>query len=332
MARTGGRTFWEIYNALPQETRSYVPQFTAVIYAMNYAPYHNLYPDADSMFTLPPADTVVLNRQVDFAALSHHLQIDPKQLLFLNPTIRQAVSPEQVPFALTLPAEAAARFRAERQCFLDSCVGTPLADGPIRGAKRLSKKGMLASHDGTSIRRMTHKVHKGETLFAVARRYNIAVADLRHWNHLRANRLHKGQHLVVYKSSPAQKPALPPASESVAKAPAVLVGPPAPDSATAQPTLAVATEKQSQAKQAIEEEEAESPVPKAKSVRIAPLPKATSNAKERLHRASRTHQVQPGDTLWNIARRYEGLTVQRLMRLNGLTDKTLKVGQKLIVG
>jgi membrane-bound lytic murein transglycosylase D len=59
------------------------------------------------------------------------------------------------------------------------------------------------------------------------------------------------------------------------------------------------------------------------------IAKTTNKAEKTWHR---THSVQEGDTLWNIARRYEGLTVQRLMKLNGLHDKTLKVGQKLIVG
>jgi len=40
--RSGKRTFWEIYPYLPRETRSYVPQFVAIVYAFNYAEEHNL--------------------------------------------------------------------------------------------------------------------------------------------------------------------------------------------------------------------------------------------------------------------------------------------------
>ncbi|HEX5001970.1 MAG TPA: transglycosylase SLT domain-containing protein [Bacteroidia bacterium] len=44
------------------------------------------------------------------------------------------------------------------------------------------------------------------------------------------------------------------------------------------------------------------------------------------------HMVQKGDTLWNIAQRYEGVTVEGIMELNKLHDgKGLKPGMKLKV-
>ena len=44
------------------------------------------------------------------------------------------------------------------------------------------------------------------------------------------------------------------------------------------------------------------------------------------------HSVQPGDTLWNISRRYEGITVEQIKKLNNLKGNELKPGQKLILG
>ncbi|RSK37185.1 LysM peptidoglycan-binding domain-containing protein [Hymenobacter metallilatus] len=43
------------------------------------------------------------------------------------------------------------------------------------------------------------------------------------------------------------------------------------------------------------------------------------------------HLVQPGDTLYNISRRYQGLTVEKLRELNHLQSDEVKPGQKLIV-
>lgn len=44
------------------------------------------------------------------------------------------------------------------------------------------------------------------------------------------------------------------------------------------------------------------------------------------------YTVQPGDTLWSISQKYEGLTIQQLKTLNGLNSSNLKVGQKLKLG
>lgn len=45
----------------------------------------------------------------------------------------------------------------------------------------------------------------------------------------------------------------------------------------------------------------------------------------------KTHLVQPGDTLYNISRRYEGVSVEQLRKLNNLKSDAVKPGQRLIV-
>lgn len=47
---------------------------------------------------------------------------------------------------------------------------------------------------------------------------------------------------------------------------------------------------------------------------------------------SKTYTVQPGDTLWHISRKFEGLTVDKIKSMNNLGDNKLQPGQKLIIG
>ena len=44
-----------------------------------------------------------------------------------------------------------------------------------------------------------------------------------------------------------------------------------------------------------------------------------------------THVVKPGETLFRISRRY-GIEVEKLIKMNKLSDDIIEVGQKLIVG
>lgn len=329
LARTGGRTFWEIYNALPQETRSYVPQFTAVVYAMHYAEAHNLRPDADSMLVLPAHDTVLVNRQVNLTALSNHLQVDAKTLVLLNPTLRKPVTPEQVPYALTLPAEAAERFRAERACYLEMAQGEPLPE-PAPRTKPAPTERIVA--------RKRHTVRRGETLFAIADKFEVSVQDLRRWNHLRTNRVRPGQRLTV---------AITTKGKAVPAKPDSTIGPTlanVPKAVAEQIRLAQKQQSQPDTLATVADSAAEATAP---VLAQAPAPKPKRTAKPRLAPPTppppasaeapapaaqgKVYEVQPGDTLWNISTR-QGLTVEQLMKLNGLKDKNLKVGQKLILG
>ena len=47
---------------------------------------------------------------------------------------------------------------------------------------------------------------------------------------------------------------------------------------------------------------------------------------------SKIYTVQPGDTLWDISRKFEGLTIEKLKTLNNLKSTKLQPGQKLIIG
>lgn len=47
---------------------------------------------------------------------------------------------------------------------------------------------------------------------------------------------------------------------------------------------------------------------------------------------NKTYLVQPGDSLWEISRKYEGLSVAKIKELNNLKNNEIKPGQKLIIG
>jgi membrane-bound lytic murein transglycosylase D len=47
---------------------------------------------------------------------------------------------------------------------------------------------------------------------------------------------------------------------------------------------------------------------------------------------TKVYIVEPGDTLWDISRKFEGLTIEKLKTLNNLKSTKLQPGQKLIIG
>ena len=48
--------------------------------------------------------------------------------------------------------------------------------------------------------------------------------------------------------------------------------------------------------------------------------------------AGKIHVVQPGDSLWEICKKYEGLSVAKIKELNNLQSNRITPGQRLVIG
>src|SRR5688500_10211315 len=99
------KTFWDIYNFLPRETRSYVPQFVAIIYTMNYLDEHNFVYEGEEM--LVRSDTLKVNKFLNFETLAQLTGTCVEDLQKLNPSIQRNAVPETGKnFVIRLPLQA----------------------------------------------------------------------------------------------------------------------------------------------------------------------------------------------------------------------------------
>jgi membrane-bound lytic murein transglycosylase D len=108
--RSGGkRNYWEIYRYLPRETRGHVPAFIAVAYLMNNYQYHNFIPRAVNLNMA--VDTVMVNDELHLDQVSHVLNIPIQLLRDLNPQYKRDIIPgNEKPYALKIPVEYSTRF------------------------------------------------------------------------------------------------------------------------------------------------------------------------------------------------------------------------------
>ncbi len=274
IARSGGkRTFWEICNYLPKETRGYVPAFIAVTYLMSYPAEHNLTPVAPAL-TYFDADTVMVDQKVSLKAIADATNTPLDMIQYLNPIYKRGVVPvSDEPMVVKLPSNKVNTYLANL-----SSIYKPSEDS--YSATFASSEKVNVSSDGNDEIRKTHKVRRGDNLQSIAKRYSCSVTELKKWNRLKSTRLKAGQHLTVFVPEK--------------KAPAKL----------AEKTETV----------------------KPASTLIANQSTDSTNGSRFVY-----HVVAPGDTLWKIAQRYEGMTVQQIKEMNQLQSNDLKVGTRIKV-
>lgn len=153
---------------------------------------------------------------------------------------------------------------------------------------------------------MTHTVQAGETLYSIARRYNLSVEALQALNHLSNDSLRIGQVLYISTSLKPQKHTVQ-AGESlyaIARKYGLNVGQLKQMNRLASYNLRIGQE-------LIVADGTNSPA-------SSPPP----NPKQQVH------IVKVGDTLYTIAKKYK-LSVEELMKFNHLRSSNLYVGQKL---
>ena len=267
--RAGGTMdYWAVYPYLPRETRGYVPAFIAVNYIFNHAADHNIYPVIPN-YCAYEVDTVRVCYPLSLETVARLTGGTAQELYDLNPVFKRGVVPDiEEPSTIYLPRTSVDAFIDAEDYLRYSYV--PDMSTPAPAIKQAYARG------GESPGDRVHVVRRGESLGAIARKHRVSVGDLRAWNHLRGDRVHAGQKLVLHGTAP---------------------------------------------------------VTAAQRADAAAADQASAPAKAAPSGDFIYHTVQPGDTLWGIAQRYPGTTVDDIRRLN--SDRNLRKlvpGEKLKVG
>jgi len=184
------KSFWEIYPHLPRETRAYVPQFIAIIYALNYAEQHNLLETVRE--ELPPSDTLTLKQFVHFETLASLTGTCLEDLQKLNPSVQRNALPDNGKIhVMKMPVHAKEALNLNRVAILDS-----VSRAGKNEAEALAKKYAGGSTEGREM--ISYRVQSGDVLGSIAERYRVRVTDLKAWNHLSSDRIHVGQRLAIW--------------------------------------------------------------------------------------------------------------------------------------
>ncbi|MEP2771283.1 MAG: LysM peptidoglycan-binding domain-containing protein [Fulvivirga sp.] len=251
------KSFWDIYPYLYRETRSYLPQFVAMIYVLNHAQEHNF--AEENMEYAMEVDTVYIDQYIHLETFANQMNLCLEDLNKINPGLKRDVVPESAKgYAIKIPSDVKEMFLANRSEILDSASKV--------GKKEIQYLAQNTVGSTYGREKFYHIVRSGDVLGTIAEKYKVRISDIRHWNGLRSNTIRIGQRLSIW-----QKPGFQPAH--------------------------------------IQE-----------TSKIVSLPDG-----------SKSYTVQPGDTLWDISRKFEGLSIEKLKTLNQLESNKIKPGQKLIV-
>jgi membrane-bound lytic murein transglycosylase D len=191
--RSGNKTgFWQIYNYLPRETRSYVPMFVAVNYIMRHAEDYYSF-KADSLERYIPHDTILLSpeKHIDMELLAKHMDVSFEDLKSLNPQVKKNIVPSHLKnYALRIPSDKKELFAENKLSILDSAVYTKPLEFLVVNDED--------SHNSTGKRKIVHHVKRGEALGKIAQKYRVTTADIKKWNHIRGNTITSGQKLAIW--------------------------------------------------------------------------------------------------------------------------------------
>jgi membrane-bound lytic murein transglycosylase D len=293
--RSGGQqNFWNIKKHLPQETQGYVPAFLATMYIYEYRTAHGIVPKKAFLKHFA-TDTVMVKKEMSFAQISNLLDIPIEQLQALNPSYKRNVVPfyEDKSHYLTLPSSKVGVFTAnEAKIYAFVQYELDKREKTNDGRKLNSIKDSAATTIVANTKVKYYKVRRGENLGDIAKKNDVAVADLKKWNRIKGNSVTSGKALKIILDVTT-------------------------DSKT---SLASNTNK---SKGLI--------APEIPKVAVADVKTVSIDKKDTLvASASNFYIVQKGDNLNLIAKKYN-TTVADIQEWNHLTSASVKLGSSLQV-
>jgi membrane-bound lytic murein transglycosylase D len=389
LRKAGGGGFWQIYPYLHPQTRSYVPQYVAIVYMMNHAADHNIYPEKNEV--LPQGAPVLVNNYLNLKTLSALGNFPYELLQQLNPQILKAELPENTKdFLLNIPVENYTYFDANKATILDSAskrmgkiIIKPTLDTTIVAlndgsteAEQLESPEELEKIIKKRPQIKYHTVRRGENLTQIAQKNKVNVYDLKAWNNLRRmNSLKYGQKLKLYEeeilvAKKAKYKKVKEIEEPIVAEEVVLYEPKAkrkessqsktadlPEPAERNISETIHSVKRGETLYKIALKHGVSmgdlrewnKIPVSGTVKvgqklklfglgktsettdetIAANTKKTKQKRTEAKEMPKYHKVSHGDTIWSIAQKYDGLTVDKLKKLNGIKNDQIKQGQKL---
>ena len=297
--RSGGRRdFWDIYYYLPRETRGYVPAFIAASYIMNYHEDHLI---TKAPMSLPRvSDTLMVHEPVHLKQISEVLQIPLAQLRDMNPQYRQDIVPgtSREGYSIAIAQEKVAGFIDLQDSiftYKDSLYFDPgkQVASPQRYSSSYSVDLPADKYD-----KLSYTVKSGDNVGFIADWYDVRASDLRYWNNISRNLIRTGQKLVIYKPKGSSAPYLDLDQMSFA-------------------------EKQKFAGRDV-------PSGSSSSSGASGTGNSSSAAASGGDTEYITYRVRQGDSLWEIARKYPGVSESDISSLNQISNANkIKPGQIL---
>ena len=193
LARAGEncKTYWDIYDFLPRETRGYVPKFIAAAYAYTYHKAHDITPAATP--NCIATDTVMIHRVMHLGQVASTLNIPIETLRDLNPQYKLDIIPATTKaYSLRLPTRYTSEFvQNEKEIHSkDSLYLKEYLNPANLEKKRAEGVGYI------------YTVRKGDNLGVIAKRNRCSVKEIMKWNKLKSTVIRPGQKLRIEKPKP----------------------------------------------------------------------------------------------------------------------------------
>lgn len=318
----GVKDYWAVWPFLPRETRGYVPAFIAVNYVFSYATEHNIYP-IDPGILYYGIDSVTVREVLSFDQISEFMQIDMDDLDFLNPAYKEGIIPATngKTYILRLPREKVGYYLDHEDSLYN-----------YKSAKGIERDQLLAQIKKAK-QRSIHIVRSGENLGLIAQKYRTSVSKIKAWNGLRSTNIYPGQKLIVYSPGSAPKSSrssTAKASNSFAKSSSGY------HTVRSGENLGLIAKKYGVSVNQLRSWNGLSSnmIKPGQKLKVSNSSSSQSAKVKELPKNGdyQYHTIKTGDTLWDLARKYNS-SVNQIKAWNNITNSyRLKPGKKLIVG